>query len=87
MDIVHNESERAFETFTDGARSHLDYVLTERDGKGQIVFTHTFVAPEHRGKGVAAALVESGLAFARENGLNVVVQCSYVAAYLERHPQ
>lgn len=87
MEIAHNERERAFETFSDGARSHLDYDLTEENGERQIVFTHTFVAPEHRGGGIAAALVESGLAFARENRLKVVARCSYVAAYLERRPQ
>ena len=87
MEIVHNERERAFETVIDGARSHLDYDLAERDGKRQIIFTHTFVAPEHRGKGVAAALVGAGLDFARETGREIVPACSYVAQYLERHPQ
>lgn len=52
-----------------------------------MLFTHTFAAPEHRGKGVAAALTEAGLKYARENGYEIVPLCSYVAAYLERRPQ
>ncbi|MCU1370553.1 MAG: hypothetical protein JWO77_1747 [Ilumatobacteraceae bacterium] len=61
----------------------LDY----RDGDGRRVFTHTGVRPSLEGQGLAAQLVRRGLDDAREEGLEVVPQCSYVAAYLARHPE
>lgn len=87
MEIRRNEKNHAFETLIDGKKSHLDYEIQEEGGVKKILFTHTFVAPEHRGKGVAAALTEAGLKYARENGYEIVPLCSYVAAYLDRRPQ
>ena len=40
-----------------------------------------------RGQDVGTALVEAGLAYAREDGLTVVPQCPFVAAYVEGHPE
>ena len=48
---------------------------------------HTWVPPEARGKGIAAALVEALVADARELGLKIVPQCSYVEAAFRRHPE
>ena len=47
---------------------------------------HTWVPPEARGKGIAAALVEALVADARELGFKIVPQCSYVEAAFRRHP-
>jgi predicted GNAT family acetyltransferase len=63
--------------------SVLDYEL----GAGRVVFTHTGVPSAYRGQGLAARLVEAGLAWAREQGLKVVPACSYVAVFLQRHPE
>ena len=48
---------------------------------------HTWVPPEARGKGIAAALVEALVADAREQGFRIVPQCSYVEAAFRRHPE
>ena len=48
---------------------------------------HTWVPPEARGKGIAAALVEALVADARELGFRIVPQCSYVEAAFRRHPE
>jgi len=40
-----------------------------------------------QGQGVAADLVHAALAFARSQGLRVRPSCSYVAAYMRRHPE
>jgi predicted GNAT family acetyltransferase len=48
---------------------------------------HTFVPPEGRGLGVAAALVDALIADAREQGFKIVPQCRYVAAAFRRHPE
>ncbi len=87
MQIVHDPENQTFETMIDGKRSHLDYEIQMGKENKKILFTHTYCAPEHRGQGVAAALVKEGLTYARQNGYEVIALCSYVAAYLERHPQ
>jgi predicted GNAT family acetyltransferase len=45
------------------------------------------VPPEARGHGVAAELSRAALEFAKDRGLKVIPVCSYVAAYLRRHPE
>lgn len=52
-----------------------------------ITFTHTRVPPELSGRGIATRLIETGLAFARAQGLKVIPQCRFTAAYLRKHPQ
>lgn len=48
---------------------------------------HTFVPPEARGLGIAAALVQALIDDARENGFRIQPQCSYVEAAFRRHPE
>ena len=50
------------------------------------IANHTYVPPEARGKGIAAALVEALVADAREQGFKIIPQCSYVEAAFRRHP-
>lgn len=49
-------------------------------------FTHTGVRDGHEGQGLAAQLAKRALDDARADEREIVAQCSYVAAYLERHP-
>ncbi len=53
----------------------------------RMIFTHTWVPPELRGQGVAGKLIREGLEYARREGKRVEPQCSYVEAYLSRHPE
>jgi predicted GNAT family acetyltransferase len=48
---------------------------------------HTYVPPEGRGLGIAAALVDALIADARAEGFRIVPQCSYVEAAFRRHPE
>jgi predicted GNAT family acetyltransferase len=48
---------------------------------------HTEMLPEFEGQGLAARLAEFALGEARDQGRKVVPTCSYVARYLQRHPQ
>ena len=52
-----------------------------------LVLHHTEVPAALQGQGVAAALVQAALAWARAEGLRVRPVCSYVAAYMKRHPE
>ena len=61
-----------------GNSAHLDYQLSA----GAVHFTHTFVPPLLRGKGLAERLVETGLRWAAEEDLRVTTSCWFVAKFL-----
>ncbi|MES2697869.1 MAG: GNAT family N-acetyltransferase, partial [Verrucomicrobiota bacterium] len=66
-----------------GYLSMAEYVRRE----GTMTMTHTFVPPELRGKGIAEKLVRAALDYARAEKLRVIPACSYVAMFIERHPE
>lgn len=78
--VTHNEHERRFETLVQGQLAVCEYMIQG----GAMVFTHTYVPSELRGRGVAQKLVRAALEHAREQNRKVVPACSYVAAYIER---
>jgi predicted GNAT family acetyltransferase len=56
--------------------------------RGDVMWmTHTGVPPAVGGRGVAAELVRTALAWADQRGLKVEPACSYVEAYMRRHPE
>lgn len=82
-DVRHNVPARRFELETEGGMALTEYRLEE----GRMIFTHTFVPPELRGRGLAERVVRAALAHARNQGLRVVPQCTYVGAFLSRHAE
>lgn len=74
---------RRFELELDGELAFVDY---RRDGR-KLLLTHAEVPPALRGGGVGSALVKGTLALVRERGEKVVPLCSFVAHYMERHPE
>jgi len=83
LDIHHDRSRRRFETIVEGERCILDYELR---GKTMII-THVVVPDAVGGRGIAAELTRSALETARSEGLDVIPQCPYAQAYMEKHPQ
>jgi uncharacterized protein len=81
--VVNNVAESRFEAIVDGRES----VLTYRLRGDEIVFIHTEVSPELKGRGVGGRLARAGLEHAKANDLKVVASCSFVASYVERHPE
>ena len=61
--------------------------LDHRTVDGVRTFTHTGVRPAYEDNGLGAQLVRRGLDDARTEGLKVIPQCSFVAAYLRDHPE
>jgi predicted GNAT family acetyltransferase len=58
--------------------------------KAEHTLAHVFgteVPEALRGKGMASALTESALEWAREHQVKVDVICPYVAGYLKKHPE
>jgi uncharacterized protein len=81
--IEHLPQRGRFQAIVDGHRCVCDYRLV-----GSVMhMTHTEVAPEVEGQGVAAALVKAALAHAQANGLKINPLCSYVRGYMQRHPE
>ena len=81
--IVHNEAASRFEAAIGEQLAVVDY---ERRGE-TIYFTHTRTPPAYRGRGIAAAVTQAALDYARTEGLSVVPVCSYTVDYLTRNPQ
>jgi uncharacterized protein len=83
VNVTHNAAAQRFEATPQGALALCSY---RRLGE-VLVLHHTEVPAALQGQGVAAALVQAALAHARAQGLRVRPTCSYVAAYMRRHPQ
>lgn len=84
MDKVQdNRSEQEFTLDADGGRAVAAY---QREGD-VIVFTHTHVPPRLEGRGIGSRLIRGALDSARDEGLRVVAQCTFVAAFIDKHPE
>lgn len=80
-EVTHNAESQRFEMKVDGHLAVLNYIL-----KGEIIiFTHTGVPPAIGNRGLGSKLVETGLNYARENGLKVRSTCWFVSKYIRRH--
>ena len=82
-EVIDNQAQSRFELRKGDATAVAAY---ERKGDDLIVFTHTVVPDAFRGQGVGGCLIEGALASVRREGLRVVPQCSFVAAYVASHP-
>jgi uncharacterized protein len=72
-----------FELDAGGATAVANYTLAG----GVITLTHTETPPQARGRGIASQLVKGALEAVRARGLKVVARCSFVRAYLAKHPE
>jgi len=82
---THDRARRRFEIplGNDTAPAFLSYAV-----EGDIVtFQHTFVPEKLRGRGLAAVLVRVALTEARRARWKIIPACSYVAAFIRRHPE
>ena len=82
-EVVHNAHANRFELTINGHLSLADYEIVE----GRMILNHTEVSAALQGRGIAGKLVRAALESARSQGLRVVPACSYVAAYMDRHPE
>jgi hypothetical protein len=58
-----------------------------RQAPGRIDLLHTEALPAFEGEGLGAAIAKFALDDARRQGLMVVPSCSFIARYIERHPE
>lgn len=83
MSVRHNEAQSRYELDTDHG---LAIAVYHRQGD-RLVFTHTEVPPADEGRGFASSLVKEALADTHRRGLKIVPACSFVVAYVRRHPE
>ncbi len=81
--VTHNEREQRFEATVDGQLCRLDY---ERDGDVLRAY-HTEVPVTLEGRGIASTLVRRAFEHARAAGLRIAPVCTYVRAWVKRHPE
>jgi uncharacterized protein len=78
-----NPSRNRYELDVEGSLAFIDY----RRAGHVVTLTHAEVPQNLRGGGLGAALVRGALELARAQGDRIVPRCSFVVAYLRRHPE
>lgn len=81
--INHNPTASRFELQQKGQIAYLSY----QDQGDTLVYDHTIVPEALSGQGIGSQLVKHALNYAREQGKQIVPQCSFVAHYINKHPE
>ncbi|MGE4070406.1 MAG: GNAT family N-acetyltransferase [Lysobacterales bacterium] len=82
-EVLHQPQRQRFVIVADGAEAFVEYRMLAPE---VIDFVHTYTPAQLRGQGLAGKLVEAAVGYARQQGWRVIGSCSYVAAWLEKHP-
>jgi uncharacterized protein len=83
LEIRHNAAARRFEATVNKLLCRCDY----RMHGGTMMLVHTEVPPQLEGRGFASTLVRAAFDYAQKNGLDVLPVCSFVSAWVRRHPE
>jgi len=81
--VTHNAACSRYELTTEHGLAVAEY----RQQGDRLIFTHTEVPRADEGKGIGATLVRSALDDARRRGFKIVPACSFVVAFVRRHPE
>jgi uncharacterized protein len=81
--VKDNSEARSYDAFVDG--EFAGSIVYEHAGDRRLVFTHTFVGPRFRGRGVGNVLVRGALDDVRAKGLSLTNFCDFVAHYINEH--
>lgn len=83
MDIIHDQKAQRFETTLDGQTGYISY----QEQGDTLTYDHTIVPQALGGRGIGSALVKHALDYAQEHNKKVIPQCSFVAAYINKHDE
>jgi predicted GNAT family acetyltransferase len=83
MTVTHNAALNRYEMKTE----HGLAVAVYHQRGDRRVFTHTEVPPADEGKGYASQVVKAALDGTRQEGFKIQPACSFVVAYVRRHPE
>ena len=78
-----NRARNRYELEVDGHLAVAVYSMAP----GVITFIHTEVPAELGGRGVGTTLARGALEDVRRQGLKVVVRCSFIKAFMAKHPE
>lgn len=84
VDVFDDAEEHRFEAHLDGeVVGCIDYTV-----EGNVTaLIHTIVPSQYEGNGIASALAKFALDQARAKGTLIKPQCSFIAGYVNRHPE
>jgi len=85
IEVVHVPEAERYEIRVDGKTAGLTEAHPR--GNGVVLFSHTEVDDAYEGQGLASKLVRGALDDVRRRGETIVVTCSYVKGFLEKHPE
>ena len=81
--VKNNEQNQRFEIHELEEVAYLEY----RFFKQGIALMHSFVPEVLEGKGIASTLAHHALEWAKEHQKSIKVYCTFVAAYVKKHPE
>lgn len=81
--VERNDAAGRFEATVDGHTGYTEYRRTKQG----LLLPHTLVPDALEGRGIGSALARAALGYAREEGLKVLPDCPFIAAYIQRHPE
>lgn len=84
MDVQHDQKRHRFFLEVQGGTAELSYRPIDAR---TVDLVHTGVPDAAAGQGIAGRLARAAFAWARQNGMKVVVTCPFVGKWLERHPE
>jgi uncharacterized protein len=79
-----NAESRSYDALLDG--QVVGTIVYEHEG-ARIVFTHTIVEPEFRGRGIGTKLVRDALDDVRAHGRTLTNYCGFVSSFIGSHPE
>ncbi|HEY9420844.1 MAG TPA: GNAT family N-acetyltransferase [Thermoanaerobaculia bacterium] len=82
LTVKHDQDAKKYYAVVDGRESVCEYRVA---GEKTLNFSHTYVPPELRGKGIADELVRQALEDVMEKGYKVIPSCWFVRVYIDRH--
>jgi uncharacterized protein len=88
--VVHVPERSRFEVVEAGSTAVLTYERAEaadQGGRPRVALLHTVVPAELEGRGTGSRLAAAAVRWAQDEGLEVEPVCSFVAGWLERHPE
>ena len=83
-EVIDNPAEHRFELSIDKSAIAASYYKSAGE---QIVLTHTIVPEQFEGQGVGSRLARGVFDTIRASGRTVILQCPFMAAYYQRHPE
>lgn len=84
VEVIRDSAEHRYVLNVDGQARGAAYY---RDDGEHLVFTHTEIDAGLEGQGMGSRLARGALEDARLREKRIVTRCSFMAGYVDRHPQ